>query len=122
MCKHLANKGFNVLIIARNKSKIEDKIAQIQKEVTDKSFKTDYVLADFGKLSTTDDYNQISNEIKSKGIDVGILCLNAGIGSPPGISKFSEYPNEHVEQLVNINVGHVTYLLKAMMPQMISRQ
>jgi len=48
---------------------------------TNKDLKVDYVQANFGKMATMSEYKtQIADMIKERGIDVGVLCLNAGLG------------------------------------------
>ena len=121
MAKQLAQKGFNILIIGRNEKKIEDKIADIKIEIIDKEFEIEYIIADFGKLDKIEQYQTlIADVIKSKGYDVGVLCLNAGMIWK--VRNFEEYPDEQVEQMNNVNVGHVIYLLKVMLPLLNNRK
>ena len=49
MCKKLASEGFNICIISRTESKINEKLEEIRKECRDgdSSFKTLCVVADF---------------------------------------------------------------------------
>jgi len=58
MAKKLANEGFNICIISRTESKINEKLEEIKKECrpTDDTFKTLCVVADFSKLLTIQDY------------------------------------------------------------------
>jgi short-subunit dehydrogenase len=93
--KHLAKKGFNICIIARTESKIKDKLAELKSEISNSDFKTDYFLADFGQLSSIDRYREIANEIKTRGYDVGVLVLNAGISGEVG--KLESWSDTTVE-------------------------
>lgn len=54
MCKKLAEEGFNICIVSRTESKINDKLAEIRRECRngDESFKTLAVVADLSKLLT----------------------------------------------------------------------
>lgn len=58
VCKKLAKEGFNICIVSRTQSKIEDKLKEISKECRDgdESFKTLAVVADFGNLRTIQEY------------------------------------------------------------------
>jgi len=49
ICKKLAREGFNICIVSRTQSKIEEKLIEITKECRDgdESFKTLCVVADF---------------------------------------------------------------------------
>ena len=78
--KHLAENGFNILIVARNEAKIKVKLNEIRELIGIKNFKTDYIIADFGEMNKISQYKQlIFDEIMKRGIDIGVLCLNAGV-------------------------------------------
>lgn len=79
MCKKLASEGFNICIISRTESKINDKLEEIRKECRDgdTSFKTLCIVADFCKLRTLDEYKtEIADKLQD--LDVAILVINAG--------------------------------------------
>lgn len=61
MCKKLAKEGFNICIVSRSESKINEKIEEIRKECRDgdSSFKTLCVVADFWKLRTIEEYRKV---------------------------------------------------------------
>ena len=50
MCKYLANKGYNICIVARNQGKIDQKLMEIQ------GVKTMSIIADFSKMETIQEY------------------------------------------------------------------
>ena len=62
-------------MVSRNKSKMIEKLEEIQKS-TSIPIKTKYIVADFSKMTKYSDYQYIAKEIKD--IDVGMLVLNAG--------------------------------------------
>jgi len=64
MCKKLAKEGFNICIISRTESKINEKLEEIRKECRegDKDFKTLCIVADFAKLKTLAEYKSIIGE------------------------------------------------------------
>lgn len=50
MCKDLASQGFNICIVSRNESKINEKLDEIKKEFPE--VKTLCIVADMGKLTS----------------------------------------------------------------------
>ena len=62
-------------MVARNKSKIDEKIAEIRAESP--SIETMSIIADFGNMLTIEDY-QTSIADKLKDLDVSVLVVNAG--------------------------------------------
>jgi short-subunit dehydrogenase len=111
MAKYLAeDNGFNICIVGRNQEKLEQKCAEIK--LINQSIETMYLLADFDCLTKLEDYNQIYfPQLENK--DIGIVVLNAGWGSP---ALFSNLTGQDVERTVNINVLHVVYSIKALLP------
>ncbi len=74
-CRDLAKYGFNICIIARNESKINEKLEDIKKKCG-KDIKIKCVVADLGKLSTLAEYEKLALQLKD--LDIGLLLLNAG--------------------------------------------
>lgn len=112
MCQKLADEGFNICIIARDEAKVLEKIRLMKKNTSNKQVQIMYIIADFSKLDTIERYRtQIANELKN--VDVAILALNAGVR---WLGPFKDWSNDVVEEMVNVNVLHVTYLLKTMLP------
>ena len=58
-----------------------------------------YIVADFSKLSSITQYQEIIGD-KLKGIDIGVLILNAGITTPGPLDKIDK---EWVETTVSVN-------------------
>jgi short-subunit dehydrogenase len=56
MCKELAESGFNICVVARNKEKIEGRLKEIWK--VNKKIRTMSVVADFEKMETMEDYRK----------------------------------------------------------------
>ena len=62
MCKDLAKMGFNICIVGRNEEKIKSALEEIKIECSKTgNFKTKYILADFGRLTTITDYQTIAD-------------------------------------------------------------
>ena len=75
---------------------------------------TDLLVTDFGALNTISSYFDIVKELNK--FDVAMLVLNAQVESRGQFSDGALCPELKVEQMVNCNVGQVTYFLKAMAP------
>lgn len=77
-----------------------------------------YVVADLGNLTTIDEYRKTVME-NIKNIDVAIVVLNAGLtaGGP-----FGSCDDKKLEQLINCNIGHTTYMIKLFVPLMQERK
>ena len=54
MAKNLAEQGFNIMIVARNEIKMKEKCDEIKKIAP--GVKTSYIVADFEKLSSIEEY------------------------------------------------------------------
>lgn len=75
--------------------------------------KTKYLVVDFGHGKEI--YEEIKQQLQL--LDIGVLINNVGKNSdfPDRLSNISE---ETLWQIININVGAVTMLTKAVIPQM----
>jgi len=69
-----------------------------------------YIVADFTKLLTMDDYRD-TIESKLRELDVSILILNAGMMQP---GPFEKQDDSVVSNIVTCNVMHCSYLPKVM--------
>lgn len=91
MCRNLAAQGFNILIIARNKDKIKEKLKDLYMEFP--HIKTDMIIADFGQLKSIEEYKEkIGYNLEF--YDIGVLALNAGVGT---MGPFDELTEKEVE-------------------------
>ena len=98
ICKKLAREGFNICIVSRTKSKIDERLKEITKEFRnqDKSFKTLALVADFHKMRTMEEYKANITD-KLKALDVGIVVLNAGTNQT---GPFSDLYNSEIEKVM----------------------
>ena len=112
--KKLAREGFNICIVSRTQSKIEDKLQEITKECRDgdQSFKTLCIVADFSKMFTIEEYQQVIGS-KLADLDVGVVILNAGMALN---GFFNEVEDSKIEQTMQINTNHVIYMTKVLLP------
>ena len=115
MCRNLAAQGFNILIIARNKDKMKEKLQDLVLEFP--HIKTGHIVADFGQLKTIEDYKKVV-EYEMEFYDIGVLALNAGVGT---MGPFEELTDKEVESIVNVNALHVIYMTKIMVPTFVER-
>ena len=75
LCDQLAEQGFNICIISRNKGKIDTKIDELRKKHPSVEYKG--VQADLSALRTVTEYKElVARELAD--LDIGVLCLNAG--------------------------------------------
>lgn len=92
MCKNLAkDAGFNICMVARNEAKMKEKLAEVQALRPD--IQTKYIVADFAKLNTLKDYQEVLGE-QLADTDIGMLVLNAGFGEP---LLFEDATDEEIE-------------------------
>ena len=69
------------------------------------------------KKTSVSEYTElIENDLA--GLDIGIVCLNAGcmIQGPTDLTSDSDY-----ERIINLNALHVAYFTKAILPHLMSR-
>ncbi|KAH8378411.1 hypothetical protein KR093_011209 [Drosophila rubida] len=98
--KELARQGINVILIARNKDKLE----AVAKEIfLESKVETKIVVADFTKGAEV--YDHIERELADK--PVTILVNNVGIGDPGLLYTLS---NEYIQEIIDTNIVAVTKL------------
>jgi NAD(P)-dependent dehydrogenase (short-subunit alcohol dehydrogenase family) len=71
----LAMNKINVVLVARNETKLKEKVAEIKKLY---NVKAEYRIADFGKGMTPEFYTKLEETMKD--LDVSILVNNVGMG------------------------------------------
>ena len=76
MCHELASYGFNICIVSRNQTKIDEKLSEIRQ--TYPLCETRAVVADLSQMFTMSEYSKLVADNISD-LDVGYLALNAGI-------------------------------------------
>ena len=95
LSKLLAKKGYNLILVARSKNKLEDLKAKIEKN---NNVKANVILKD---LSEQNAVKELYDEVKSKNIAVDVLVNNAGFGD------FCEYVGSDIEKqdaMMNVNI------------------
>lgn len=72
----LAARGFNIIMVARNKSKMDEKIAEVKNKYPTRKYMT--IVADFSKMYTIKEYKTLIAD-KVKDLDIAMVFLNAGV-------------------------------------------
>lgn len=107
-----ARQGDNLVLIARNKKKLDELKAEIEKQ---------YQLSvhTIGKdLAVKDAALEVCNELKSAGIEIEYLINNAGFGHL-GAFAFNSWEKE--EQMIQLNITALTQFTKLFLPAMLER-
>ncbi len=107
-----AEKGGDLIIIARSKDKLE----KLQTEIKSKYSVNVMVIAT--DLSKPESPKAIFDEVKKAGIEVEYLINNAGFG---GIGKFHERKWEDDNQMINLNITALTALTRFFLPEFVKR-
>lgn len=68
---------------------MKQRLEEIKKNASSKSFETMYIVADFTKMLTLDEYRD-TIESKLRNLDVSMLILNAGMAATGPFDKFDE--------------------------------
>jgi short-subunit dehydrogenase len=106
--RQLAKRGYALVLAARRK----DRLDELAKELGNARA----VAID---LSKKDAAARLMADIKAAGEEVEILVNNAGFGL---IGRFAELDARRLRQMIDLNVGTLTDLCRAVAPQMIARK
>ena len=115
ICEQMAARGFNICIIGRNESKINEKLASLQKK---HNVKTRCIVFDFAELCLINDYKE-RIALKLKDIDIAMLFLNAGFAQG---GAFAEQTNQDIQNTVACNALHPIYTAKVLLDQLLERK
>ncbi len=115
--KLLAKAGFNLLLIARDGTKLELMKAEIQKEVTTHACMVETLRFDFNKPYTETGYADLTKAIEGK--DISILVNNVGTDHACG---FEEFTPEGLSEMINVNVNTTTFMTWLLVPRMLARK
>jgi len=107
-----ASKGGNLVLVARNKYKLDELKATLQNE-----YKVDVYT--IGKdLSVVDSAQEVYDEIKSNNIQIDYLINNAGFGD---FGMFSETDWNKEAQMIHLNITTLTQFTKLYVHDMLLR-
>ena len=113
LAKIHAEKGGNLVLVARNKTKLDELKVELEKQFNVSVYT-------IGKdLSVVDAALEVFNETTEKGIQVDYLINNAGFGE---YGMFSETSWEKEHQMINLNITALTQLSKLYLKDMLKRK
>jgi len=106
--RQLSERGYRLVLAARRKDRIEELARELGKARA--------VAID---LSKKDSAARLLADIEANGETVDLLVNNAGFGL---IGRFAELDAKRERQMIDLNVGTLTDLCRAVAPQMITRK
>jgi short-subunit dehydrogenase len=109
--RKLAEQGFNVILTARRKNKLENLASELE---NDYNISTEIIVADLSLLS---DIEQMYKQLEERE-DIDILINNAGFGTP---DYFDIVPLEHSKEMLFVHNIAPMYFSRAVLPNMIRR-
>ncbi|MBU5323066.1 SDR family NAD(P)-dependent oxidoreductase [Sarcina ventriculi] len=107
-----AKEKYNLVIVARNKKKLEDVALELRKKY---SIEVTIIVAD---LSNVNSPKRIYDEISEKGIKIDVLVNNAGSGK---YGFFADSQDASSIDMINLNITSVTLLTKYFLTDMVKR-
>ncbi len=107
-----AREGYDVVLVARNESKLNEIKADIEKKYGIKS----YVIA--RDLCKTECVNEVFAETERLGLTVDVLVNNAGFGD---FGEFHKSDADKQIRMVNLNVTALMQLCRLYLPSMVER-
>jgi len=114
----LARLGFNIVLLSRNKTKLEDLSKEIKKRYGE-NVKVHIEVKDFteGDGLNRDYFPGLVERIKH--LDISILVNNVGIDL---IERFDEQKLEELKHLLQTNLSPLTFLTRALLPSLARRK
>ena len=113
---NLASRGFKLILIARNKSKLEDLIKEITKATNNSSI--NYIVADFSFSHRNPEqfYSELLSELSI--YEISGLINNVGVGN---MGNLAEQDLEKIENTLGVNIYPQTLLTYYMLPKFLDR-
>lgn len=111
--KILAGEKDNLILVARNKNKLDE----LKKDLEDKHNITVFTIDK--DLSHPDAAKEVYDELKDKAISIDYLINNAGFGD---FGFFAQSDWNKQEQMINLNVITLAHLTRLFLPDMICRR
>eukprot|EP01017_Pseudomicrothorax_dubius_P028486 TRINITY_DN3385_c0_g5_i1.p1 TRINITY_DN3385_c0_g5~~TRINITY_DN3385_c0_g5_i1.p1 ORF type:complete len:314 (+),score=49.87 TRINITY_DN3385_c0_g5_i1:40-981(+) len=110
----LAQQGFNIVLIARNKAKLEAVESEIKAQSPGVS--TRIIIADFEQSAELGFFERIVEQLDD--LDVSLLVNNAGVGI---YTRFEKATQANLRSMLNINVYPTVLLTNLLIPKMLKR-
>ncbi len=113
--KELAQRGFNVMMVARNPQKLETKRAEVLACAKGK-VEVEIVVQDFNVSFSEQNYASLISAIKDR--EIAILVNNVGVF---GVHDFHTYPQDKLLEILNVNMETATFVTRLVIPGMLKR-
>jgi short-subunit dehydrogenase len=107
-----AEKGGDLIVIARNKEKLEQLKTELEKKY---GIKVMVIAKDLGKVEAP---KEIYDEVKTAGIEIEYLINNAGFGA---LGKFHELDLAKQISMINLNITSLTVMTHLFLPDFVKR-
>eukprot|EP00826_Nyctotherus_ovalis_P066576 TRINITY_DN9854_c0_g1_i3.p1 TRINITY_DN9854_c0_g1~~TRINITY_DN9854_c0_g1_i3.p1 ORF type:complete len:301 (+),score=73.30 TRINITY_DN9854_c0_g1_i3:73-975(+) len=114
--KELAKAGFNLLLIARDQDRLEEKRSEILKESGENAPEIQTISFDFSKPYDPVYYSTLEKAIENKSI--AILVNNVGVDHA---IHFKEFDPKDINTMLTVNINAVTFLTHMVIPIMEKR-
>lgn len=111
--RSLAEKGFDVALVARRTERLEVLAAELQEQFSVRTLVLPYDLTD------SNSYDQIVLDVAGAGWEIGVLVNNAGFGS---VGILTNLQPEREEAMVDLNCRAAVALTSRFSPAMIGRR
>ena len=115
LAKIYAKNGHNLVVVARNKDKLEILKKEIFEEIS-KNIKITVIEND---LSLENAAERLYNQVKSEKLKINVLVNNAGVGIYGKFSEFDEETMKRNDAMINLNIKAVVELTRLFLADMI---
>ncbi|NWX03485.1 HSDL1 protein, partial [Caloenas nicobarica] len=112
--EELAKRGVNIILISRNKEKLEVVSRNISETY---NVETDFIVADFSK--GRESYPAIKEALKDR--EIGILVNNVGIFYPYP-DYFANLSEDVLWDMININIASANMMVHIVLPGMVEKK
>ncbi|WP_134700570.1 SDR family oxidoreductase [Ammoniphilus sp. YIM 78166] len=113
LAKHFARNGYALVLVARNRKKLEELAQELESMYGTKS----HILVK--DLSIPGTPLEIAEELQQKALPIEILVNNAGFGL---YGLFSETEAKETLDMIQVNISSLTHLTRLLLPEMMSRK
>lgn len=114
----LASKGFNLVLVSRTQSKLEDLAQKLETKYAAANLETKILAMDYSQ-DNDDDYKRLATLVK--GLDIGILINNVGQSHSIPVS-FAETADDELQNIVTINCLGTLKTTKVILPSLLARK
>jgi 17beta-estradiol 17-dehydrogenase / very-long-chain 3-oxoacyl-CoA reductase len=114
----LASKGFNLVLVSRTRSKLDNLVKDLGQKYPGKGIQTKIVVMDYSQ-NRDEDYTNLAEALY--GLDVGILVNNVGQSHSIPVT-FMDTPPKELQEIVMINCLGTLRTTKVVLPLMEKRR